>query len=63
MKPRTAALIAIALTLLLYWLWRVASEGARGTNRVPVRPAPVSVSFENYLDEMDDEQRGWEGLP
>lgn len=61
MKPRTA-IIAI-LALIVAYLWRVASEGARGTNRVPVRPAPVSVSYEHYLDEMDDEQRGWEGLP
>ncbi len=60
MKPRTAAIIIPILALILAVIWRIASEG---TNRVPVRPASTSVSYENYLDEMDDEQRRWEGLP
>lgn len=60
MKTRTAAIIIPALALIVALIWRIANEG---TNRVPVRPASTSVSYEHYLEEMDDEQRRWEGLP
>lgn len=59
MKPRTAAIIIPIFALILAVIWRIANEG---TDRVPVRPASTSVSYKHYLEEMDDEQRRWEGL-
>lgn len=52
MTTRTALLLALAAALLWRWL-------RRGSNRVRVRPAADSVSFENMLEEADPEQLRW----
>lgn len=57
-KPAVAATALLLLALAAAWLLL----RRRPSNRVIVRPAAVSVSWENYLEEMDDEQRRWEGM-
>lgn len=58
--------LALMIVLILTWIyWRVrrlepielAWERSAAGNTVPVVPASTSVSFENYLEEADGEER------
>lgn len=56
MKPRTAAIVIPILALILAIIWRIASQGS---DNIVVQPASASVSFENMLEEVDEEQLRW----
>ena len=53
---KTRLTIAAILALFVARLYRLGNE----PDTITVHPASPSVSFENYLEERDEEQRRWD---